>query len=121
MATQAMAEFSGAAYPETEMSLRCYSQQGDRTLQPHSGTSGDPLTQGNLLQIVVEASAWQYLSAVERTVALGNLPAEQDAYFDTLIEAHEAALAAAQPGGLSQRHITLPTQSSRETDLAKAQ
>jgi len=98
MATRAMAEFSGANYPETEMSLRCYSQQGDRTLQPHSGTGGDPLTQGNLLQIVIEASAWQYLSAVERTVALGNLPAEQDAYFDTLIEAHEAALTAAQPG-----------------------
>ncbi len=105
MAAQAMAAFSGATYPETEMSLRCYSQQGDRTLQPHSGTGGDPLMQGNLLQIVIEASAWQYLSAVERTVALGDLPAEQDAYFETLVEAHEAALAAAQPGApLSAPH-----------------
>ncbi len=96
--SQAMADFTARHYPDLETHLRCYSQQGLRTLEPHSGTGGQPLTAGSLLQLVVEASAWHYLSAVERTIALGNLPAEHDAYFNTLVEAHETAIAAVVPG-----------------------
>ncbi len=97
-ASQAMADFAARHYPDLETHLRCYSQQGLRTLEPHSGTGGQPLAAGSLLQLVVEASAWHYLSAVERTIALGDLPAAHDAYFNTLIEAHEAAIAAVVPG-----------------------
>ncbi len=96
--SQAMADFAADQYPDIEMHLRCYSQQGLRTLEPHSGTGGQPLTEGHLLQIVIEASAWHYLSAVERTIALGELPARHDAYFNTLVEAHEAAIAEVAPG-----------------------
>ncbi len=96
--SQAMADFAARHYPDLETHLRCYSQQGMRTLEPHSGTGGEPLKAGNLLQLVVEASAWHYLSAVERTIGLGDLPAEHDAYFNTLVEAHEAANSAVVPG-----------------------
>ncbi len=96
--SQAMADFAASKYPAIETHLRCYSQQGLRTLEPHSGTGGQPLTAGHLLQIVIEASAWHYLSAVERTIALGELPTTHDAYFNTLIEAHEAAINAVAPG-----------------------
>ncbi len=97
-ASQVMADFAARHYPDLETHLRCYSQQGLRTLEPHSGTGGHPLVAGSLLQLVVEASAWHYLSAVEHTIALGDLPAAHDAYFNTLIEAHEAAIAAVMPG-----------------------
>ena len=97
-ASVAMADFAGRSYPNVETHLRCYSQQGERTMQPHSGTGGEPLTAGNLLQIVVEASAWHYLSSVERTIAVGDLPAAHDAYYATLVEAHEAAIDAVAPG-----------------------
>ncbi len=94
----AMADFASRTYPEIETHLRCYSQQGERTMEPHSGTGGEPLTAGNLLQVVVEATAWHYLSAVERTIAIGDLPETHDAYYNSLIEAHEAALKAVRPG-----------------------
>ena len=96
--SQAMANFAATNFPEIETSIRCYSQQGLRTLEPHSGTCGTPLAEGNLLQIVIEASAWQYMAAVERTIALGELPEAHDAYYTTLIEAHEAAVAQVMPG-----------------------
>ncbi len=96
--TLAMADFAARAYPEIETHLRCYSQQGARTLEPHSGTSGEPLTAGNLLQVVVEGSAWHYLAAIERTIAVGELPTPHDAYYSTLVEAHEAAIDAVSPG-----------------------
>jgi Xaa-Pro dipeptidase len=97
-ASLAMADFAGRGFTELETHLRCYSQQGARTMEPHSGTSGEPLTAGNLLQVVVEASAWHYLAAVERTIAVGDLPAAHDAYYGTLVEAHEAAIKAVVPG-----------------------
>lgn len=96
--SQAMADFAAQNYPEIETHIRCYSQQGLRTLEPHSGTGGQPLKEGQLLQIVIEASAWHYLSAVERTIALGELPAKHYAYFTTLVEAHEAAIEQVKPG-----------------------
>ncbi|MCP5072707.1 MAG: aminopeptidase P family protein [Rhodobacteraceae bacterium] len=96
--SQAMADFAAQHYPEIETHIRCYSQQGLRTLEPHSGTGGQPLEEGQLLQIVIEASAWHYLSAVERTIALGELPAKHNAYFTTLVEAHEAAIEQVKPG-----------------------
>ncbi len=97
IASQEMAVFAAREFPEVEMSFRCYSQQGERTLEPHSGTSGEPLTAGNLLQVVIEAAAWSYMSAVERTIALGELPDAEDKYYTTLTEAHEASVAALQP------------------------
>ncbi len=97
-ASLAMADFAGRSYPEIETHLRCYSQQGARTMEPHSGTGGEPLTAGNLLQVVVEASTWHYLAAIERTIAVGDLPSAHDAYYTTLIEAHEAAIDAVSPG-----------------------
>ena len=96
--SQAMADYAAAKFPEIETGIRCYSQQGLRTLEPHSGTSGSPLEEGHLLQIVIEASAWHYMSAVERTIALGDLPEAHDAYYTTLVEAHEAAVAQVVPG-----------------------
>lgn len=50
------------------------------------------------MQVVVEAHVWNYLAAVERTLALGELNAEQSRLYKAIIAAQDAAIAAVRPG-----------------------
>ena len=94
----AMSAFAAGTYPEAEVRVNAYSQQGLRSLQPHTAATGDPLAGGQLMYAVVEAHVWHYQGAVERTVALGELSPEQEAYYAAIIESQRAAIAAVGPG-----------------------
>ncbi len=94
----AMAEFAARIYPETEVRLNCYSQQGIRSLQPHTAANGDPLSPGQLMCVVVEAHVWHYMEAVERALALGDLTPAQQAYYDAIVESQRQAIEAVGPG-----------------------
>jgi Xaa-Pro aminopeptidase len=94
----AMSEFAAHRFPDAEVRVHCYSQQGLRSLQPHTAANGDPLAPGQLMCIVVEAHVWHYQAAVERAVALGELSAEQETFYDTIITAQRKAIEAVGPG-----------------------
>ena len=97
-ASLAMAEFAAAEFPDAEVRTHCYSQQGVRSLQPHTASAGIPLRPGQLMCVVVEAQVWHYLAAVERTLALGDISAEQAALYDAIVAAEKASIAAVGPG-----------------------
>lgn len=94
----AMAEFSARHHAEAEVRVNCYSQQGIRSLQPHTAANGDPLKPGQLMCVVVEAHVWHYMEAVERTLALGDLPPAHQAYYDAIVESQRRAIEAVGPG-----------------------
>ena len=94
----AMAEFSASTYPDAEVRVNCYSQQGIRSLQPHTAANGDPLSPGQLMCVVVEAHVWHYMEAVERTLALGDISPAHQAYYDAIVESQRQAIAAVGPG-----------------------
>ena len=94
----AMAEFAARTYPDAEVRVNCYSQQGIRSLQPHTAANGEPLSPGQLMCVVVEAHVWHYMEAVERTLALGDITPAQQAYYDAIVEAQRRAIEAVGPG-----------------------
>jgi len=94
----AMTEYAADRYPNAEVRVNCYSQQGARSLQPHTAANGDPLTPGQLMCLVVEAHVWSYQAAVERVIAVGDLNPEQALLRDTIVEAQKRAIAAVAPG-----------------------
>ena len=94
---QSMSRFSAAHYKEHEVKLNCYSQQGN-TMSVHAGSSGNPLTPGQLMCVVVEATVSYYMSVVERTVGLGEILPEQQHYFDAVVESINKAIEACAPG-----------------------
>ena len=94
----AMAAFAARTYPDAEVRVNCYSQQGIRSLQPHTAANGEPLRPGQLMCVVVEAHVWHYLEAVERALALGDISPAQQAYYDVIVEAQRLAIEAVGPG-----------------------
>lgn len=94
----AMSSFAAEAYPDAEVRPNCYCQQGVRSLQPHTAASGEPLTAGRLMCVVVEAHVWSYMAAVERTLALGDLDQPQQDLYDTIVAAHHETMEAVRPG-----------------------
>ena len=97
-ASLAMAAFAAREFPDAEVRTHCYSQQGIRSLQPHTASNSDPLRAGQLMCVVVEAQVWHYLAAVERTLALGDLSADQAVLYDAIVAAEKAAIEAVGPG-----------------------
>ena len=97
-AMMAMSEYAAREYPEAESKVHCYSQQGLRSLQPHTGASGEALQPGVLVTLVVEAYAWNYLAAVERPLFTGPPTEAQRHYQEATRDAQDAAIAAMRPG-----------------------
>jgi Xaa-Pro dipeptidase len=97
-AMMAMSEFAAREYPEAESKVNCYSQQGLRSLQPHTGASGEALRPGMLVTLVVEAYAWNYLSTVERPLFTGPPTEAQRHYYKATRDSQDAAIAAMRPG-----------------------
>jgi Xaa-Pro aminopeptidase len=97
-ASLAMAKFAAENFPDAEVRTHCYSQQGVRSLQPHTAANGDPLRPGQLMCVVVEVQVWHYLAAVERTLALGDLSTAQAGLYDAIVAAEKAAIEAVGPG-----------------------
>ena len=98
--TLAMARFAASSYPDTGITFNCYSQQGLHTLAPHAVASGNPLMPGQLMCVVVEASAAFYMAAVERTIALGDIGPEQQHYYDAVVSSLQKAIEKCIPGTL---------------------
>ncbi len=98
--TLAMARFTASNYKDKEASFKCYSQQGTHSLEPHAGASGNPLVSGQLLCVVVEATVSHYMAAVERTVALGDIPPEQQHYYDAVVSSLRKTIEICVPGTL---------------------
>ena len=94
----AMSEYAAARFEESEFKVNCYSQQGVRSLQPHTGASGEPLKSGQLMALVIEVYVWSYQVAVERALIVGKPNEAQSHYYKTMIEAQDRALAAIRPG-----------------------
>jgi len=97
-ATLAMAKFAAATYPDTGMTFNCYSQQGTHSLEPHAAASGQPLKPGQLLCVVVEATAEHYMAAVERAIVLGDLLPDQQNYYDAVIASLQKTISMCAPG-----------------------
>jgi Xaa-Pro aminopeptidase len=93
-----MSDFAGETYPDAEVNVDFTSQQGIRSLQPHTATNGDPLSPGQLMCVVTIAYVWHYQVAVERVIALGDLSPEQERFRDALVLAHGGAIDAVAPG-----------------------
>ena len=98
--TLAMARFAASNYPDLGITLNCYSQQGLHTLEPHAAASGNPLTPGRLMCVVVEATVAFYMAAVERTIALGDILPEQQHYYDTVVSSLQKTIEKCTPGAL---------------------
>lgn len=94
----AMAEHAAAAFPEVEVSLKVYSQQGARSVQPHTAANGEPLAAGQLMCVVIEVHAWGYQAAVERALRIGDVAAHVAAFHETIAAAQAAGIAAVRPG-----------------------
>ena len=94
----AMMEFAATQYPAAEVRVNCYSQQGLRTLEPHTASTGAPLEAGQLMCVVMEAYVWNYQGALERTIALGDIPADAQRLNTTIVEAQQRAFEAIGPG-----------------------
>ncbi len=94
----AMSEYAAAHFKDSEFKVNCYSQQGVRSLQPHTGASGERLRSGQLMALVIEVYVWGYQVAVERALIVGAPTEEQTHYYSTMIEAQDRALAAIRPG-----------------------
>lgn len=95
---QSMTEFASQSYPDAEVGTEFISQQGVRSLQPHTATNGEPLLAGQLMCVVTVTYVWNYQAAVERVVALGDLNPEQERLRDALVLAHRRAIDAVAPG-----------------------
>ena len=94
----AMSQFASERFPDAEIRINCYSQQGLRTLEPHTASKGTPIESGNLMCIVIEVYAWSYQAAVERTVAFGALPDDAERLYRAIVAAHGRAIEAVGPG-----------------------
>lgn len=94
----AMSEYAAAQFEQSEFKVNCYSQQGVRSLQPHTGSSGEPLKPGQLMALVIEVYVWSYQVAVERALIVGTPNEKQSHYYSTMLEAQARALAAIRPG-----------------------
>ena len=93
-----MSEYAAREYGEVESRVNCYSQQGLRSLQPHTGASGEVLQPDVLVTLVVEAYVWNYLTAVERPLFTGSPTEEQRRYQEATRDAQDAAIEAMRPG-----------------------
>ncbi len=96
--TLAMSRFAASNYPDMGITFNCYSQQGIHTLEPHAAASGNPLTPGQLMCVVVEASVSFYMAAVERTIALGDILPEQQHYYDAVVSSLQKTIEKCTPG-----------------------
>jgi Xaa-Pro dipeptidase len=94
----AMSEYAARHFPDIETKVNCYSQQGTRSLQAHTGASGDTLRERELMALVIEVYAWNYQVAVERALVVGTPPDEQRRYYETMLEAQTSAIEAIRPG-----------------------
>jgi Xaa-Pro aminopeptidase len=96
--TLAMAKFAASKYPDMGITFNCYSQQGIHSLEPHAAASGHPLTPGQLMCVVVEASVAHYMAAVERTVGLGDIRPDQQHYFEAVVSSLQKTIEKCTPG-----------------------
>ena len=96
--TLAMAKFASSKYPDMGITFNCYSQQGIHSLEPHAAASGHPLTPGQLMCVVVEASVAHYMAAVERTVGLGDILPDQQHYFEAVVLSLQKTIEKCTPG-----------------------
>lgn len=94
----AMTEYAAQHHENTETRVNCYSQQGVRSLQPHTGSSGDAIRDGELIALVIEVYAWNYQVAVERAILAGTPSDEQLHYYRTMTEAQDRAIQSIRPG-----------------------
>jgi Xaa-Pro aminopeptidase len=94
----AMSLFAAKELPDTEIRIQCYSQQGLRTLEPHTSAKGTPIELGNLMCVVIETYAWNYQAAVERTVAFGTISDDAERLYQAIISAHRRAIETVAPG-----------------------
>ena len=94
----AMMEYAATQYPTAEVRVNCYSQQGLRTLEPHTAPTGAPLEAGQLMCVVMEAYVWNYQGALERVIALGDIPDDAEGLRTAIVEAQQRAFDAIRPG-----------------------
>jgi Xaa-Pro aminopeptidase len=94
----AMMEHAATRHPSAEVRVNCYSQQGLRTLEPHTASTGAPLEAGQLMCVVMEAYVWNYQGALERVIALGDIPDDAERLRTAIVEAQQRAFAAIGPG-----------------------
>lgn len=71
---------------------------GERSALPHGKPGTRPLAQGDFLLIDFGAMVQGYRSDITRTYILGQASAEQIAFYQTVYQAQQAALAALRPG-----------------------
>lgn len=94
----AMSEYAAERYGASEVKTNVYSQQGIRSLQPHTSSSGEPLKPGQLMALVIEVYVWSYQVAVERALVIAKPDEAHIHYYDTMKEAQNRAIAAIRPG-----------------------
>jgi Xaa-Pro aminopeptidase len=101
-ATAIMKKTLGPQYTPTA-STRCCSagfrgQVGWKSAMPHSIAVERPIKQGDVLVTGAGADVGGYNSELERTMIVGPPTDRQKQYFEVMMEAQEAAIAALKPG-----------------------
>lgn len=71
---------------------------GERTLLTHPCASNKRIAPGEVVVIHLGATCEGYCAKMCRTVAVGEIPAEQEKVYQVLLEAQERAIAALRPG-----------------------
>ncbi|PRR75736.1 M24 family metallopeptidase [Neomoorella humiferrea] len=71
---------------------------GERTLLTHPCASNKRIASGEVVVIHLGATYEGYCAKMCRTVAVGEIPAEQEKVYKVLLEAQERAIAALRPG-----------------------
>jgi Xaa-Pro dipeptidase len=76
----------------------CYLQQGIASLETHRQAQQRAIQPGQLVEVNCVCSLWHYQPAIERAIAIGDLPAATERAYHVTLEAYAAAVAALRPG-----------------------
>ncbi|MBP5661982.1 MAG: aminopeptidase P family protein [Clostridia bacterium] len=92
---------------------------GSNGAKPHAVPSEKPVQAGEFITFDFGARVGQYDSDMTRTVALGDVSAEQTRIYNAVLEAHETAMAALAPGKTGKEIDRIARDVLEKYDLAQ--
>ena len=86
------------ARADLQVDATAYMQQGERSLLCHAGSTNEPITAGQLTEVVCEAHVWHYQGTVARGILVGSPPPEVERAYAVMLQAYRESCAAVRPG-----------------------
>ena len=98
LASEARLAVERAVPAGLDASVACYMQQGERSIEAHAGSTGAPIREGVMVEVVCECEVSHYQAAVERCVLVGDVPTEVERAYNVMLAAFRACGEAVRPG-----------------------